>query len=47
MKIYINGNYVLYESNGDEVRSLSVLEYLSKIRPYLYDLIEENSQNSS
>ena len=26
---------------------MSVLEYLSKIRPYLYDLIEECSQNSS
>ena len=37
----------MYESNGNEIRSLSVLEYLSKIRPYLYDLIEEYSQNSS
>ena len=26
---------------------MSVLEYLSKIRPYLYDLIEEYSQNGS
>ena len=47
VKSAFNGNYVLYESNGDEIRSLSVLEYLSKIRPYLYDLIEEYSQNSS
>ena len=47
LKSAFNGNYVLYESNGDEIRSLSVLEYLSKIRPYLYDLIEEYSYNSS
>ena len=42
----MNGNYVLYESNGDEIRFISVLEYLSKIRPYLYDLTEECSRNS-
>ena len=47
VKSAFNGNYVLCESNGDEIRSLSVLEYLSKIRPYLYGLIEEYSQNSS
>ena len=47
VKSAFNGNYVLYESNGDEIRSLSVLEYLSKIRPYSYDLIEEYSRNSS
>ena len=47
VKSAFNGNYILYESNGDEIRSLSVLEYLSKIRPYLYDLIEEYSQNNS
>ena len=33
VKSAYNGNYVLYESNGDKIRSLSVLEYLSKIRP--------------
>ena len=47
VKSAFNGNYVLYESNGDEIKSLSALECLSKIRPYLYDLIEEYSQNSS
>ena len=47
IKSAFNGNYVLYESNGDKIRSLSVLEYLSKIRSYLYDLIEEYSYNSS
>ena len=47
VKSAFNGNYVLYESNGDKIRSLSVLEYLSKITPYLYDLIEEYSYNGS
>ena len=47
VKSTFNGNYVLYESNGDKIRSLSVLEYLSKIRPYLYGLIEEYSSNGS
>ena len=40
VKSIFNGNYVLYESNGDEIRYLSLLEYLSNIRPYLYDLIK-------
>ena len=47
VKSAFNGNYVLYESNGDEIRYLSVSEYLSKIRHYLYDFIEEYSHNSS
>ena len=32
---------------GDKIRSFSVFEYLSKIRSYLYDLIEEYSYNGS
>ena len=47
VKSVFNGNYVLYESNGDKIRSLSVSKYLSKIRSYLYDLIEEYSYNGS
>ena len=47
VKSAFNGNYVLYESNCDEIRSLSMSGYLSKIRPYLYDLIEESSINGS
>ena len=47
VKSAFNGNNVLYESHGAEIRSLSVLDYLSKIRPYLYDLIEEYGYNSS
>ena len=47
VKSAFNGNYVLYESIGDEYRSLSVLQYLLDIKPYLYDLIEEYSYNDS
>ena len=43
IKSAFNGNYVLYESSGDESRLLSRGEYLAKIEPYLYDLIEEYS----
>ena len=47
VKSAFNGNYVLYESNGDKIRSFSVLKYLSNIRSYLHDLIEEYSYNGS
>ena len=47
VKSAFNSNYVLHECNGDKIRSLSVLEYLSKIRPSLYDLIEEYSYKNS
>ena len=47
VKSAFNENYVLYESIGDEYRSLSVLQYLLDIKPYLYDLIEEYSYNDS
>ena len=47
VKSAFNENYVLYESKGDEYRSLSVLQYLLDIKPYLYDLIEEYSYNDS
>ena len=33
LKNAFNGNYVLYESKGDEYRSLSVLQYLLDIKP--------------
>ena len=32
-------NYIEYESNGDRDKTLSVEEYLNKIRPYLKDFI--------
>ena len=44
-----NGNYIQYESMGDEDRedenkdkNLSVEEYLHKIKPYLRDLINNH-----
>ena len=40
VKSAFDGNYVLYESNGDENMLLSIPEYFLKIKPYLYDLID-------
>ena len=37
------GNYKYYESNGDKEKILSVKQYLNKITPYLYDLINDHS----
>ena len=34
-----SSNYIEYESNGDKNKTLSVEEYLNKIRPYLKDII--------
>ena len=36
------GNYKYYESNGDKEKILSVKQYLNKITPYLYDLINDH-----
>ena len=36
------GNYKYYESNGYIEKRLSVNQYLNKIRPYLYDLINDH-----
>ena len=36
------GNYKYYESNGDIEKRLSVMQYLNKITPYLYDLINDH-----
>ena len=35
-------SYKHYESNGDKERILSVKQYLNKITPYLYDLINDH-----
>ena len=35
----MSNNYIEYESNGDKNKTLSVEEYLNKIRPYLKDII--------
>ena len=34
-----SNNYMEYKSNGDRNKTLSVEEYLNKIRPYLKDII--------
>ena len=47
IKSAVNSNYVLYESSGDKSILLSIGEYLKKIEPYLYDLIEGHSYNHS
>ena len=35
----MSNNYIEYESNGERNKTLSVEEYLNKIRPYLKDII--------
>ena len=47
IKSVFNGNYVLYESSGDKSKLLSIGEYLAKMEPYLYDLVEGYSYNYS
>ena len=39
IKRAFNGNYVLYESNGNEDGLLYIHKYLDKIKPHLRDLI--------
>ena len=33
-----SNNYIEYESNGDRNKTLSVEEYLNKLRPYFKDI---------
>ena len=40
-----SNNYVEYKSSADTSKTLSVEEYLNKIRPYLKDIID-NLKNS-
>ena len=35
-----NNNYIEYESNGDENKTLSIKRYFNKIRPYFKDIID-------
>ena len=37
-----NNNYIEYESKGDKDKTLSIKEYLDKIRPYLSDIINNH-----
>ena len=39
MSNFWSNNYIEYESNGDRNKTLSVEEYLNKIRPYLKEII--------
>ena len=39
MSNFWSNNYIEYESDGDRNKTLSVEEYLNKIRPYLEDII--------
>ena len=36
-----SNNYIEYESNGDRNKTLSIEEYLTKIRPYLKNIIND------
>ena len=42
VKSSFNGNYKYYESRGDKEKILSVRQYLNKITPHLYDLINDH-----
>ena len=42
VKSSFKGNYKYYESRGDKEKRLSVKQYLNKIRPHLYDLINDH-----
>ena len=37
-----NGNYIQYESRGDEGKNLSIKKYLNIIKPYLSDIINDH-----
>ena len=36
-----SSNYIEYESRGDKDKTLSIEEYLDKIRPYLSNIIND------
>ena len=40
-----NTNHIEYESNGDRNKTLSIEEYLEKIRPYLINIINNLKKN--
>ena len=45
-KVYRN-NYIEYESNSDKNKTLSIREYLHKIKPYLKDIINDLQKSES
>ena len=42
-----NNSYIDYESNSDRSKTLSVEEYLNKIRTYLKDIINNPKKSNS
>ena len=44
---FSSNNYVEYESNGDRNKTLSIEEYLNKIRPHLKDIINNLKKSDS
>ena len=42
-----NNNYIEYESNGDRNKTLSIEEYVNKIRPYLKDVINDLKKSNT
>ena len=39
---YYNSSYIQYESKRDKGKTLSIKEYLNKIKPYLSDIINDH-----
>ena len=46
IKSAFDGNYIEYESKGDNNDNLSLEEYLNIIRPYLRDMIDNHKAHS-
>ena len=44
---FCSNNYIEYKSNGDSNKTLSVEEYLDKIRSYLRDIISDLKQSDT
>ena len=46
IKSTFNGNYIEYESKGDNDDNLPLEEYLNTVRPYLRDMIDNHKAHS-
>ena len=42
-----NNSYIEYESNGNRNKNLSINEYLSKIKPYLRNILTDLQQSNT
>ena len=47
MNYFCNNNYIEYESKGNKNKTLSVEEYLNKIRSYLKDMIDNLKKSNT